>query len=88
MDITVVHIIIIIIKHSLTHLSGRYGKNGALSIFQNSIRPMINSTFDLPTVYNMWTIHTDPTSNMHSYLILAKADSTLVLQTGVLIGSK
>ena len=62
----------------------RYGKNGALTIFQNSIRPMINSTFDLPTVYNMWTIHTD-NEHTHSYLILAKADSTLVLQTGLLL---
>ncbi|XP_060076994.1 cleavage and polyadenylation specificity factor subunit 1-like [Ylistrum balloti] len=33
-----------------------YGKNGALSVLQRSIRPQVVTTFELPGCVNMWTV--------------------------------
>ncbi|XP_047641345.1 cleavage and polyadenylation specificity factor subunit 1 [Phacochoerus africanus] len=33
-----------------------YGKNGALSVLQKSIRPQVVTTFELPGCYDMWTV--------------------------------
>lgn len=33
-----------------------YGKNGALSVLQRSIRPQVVTTFELPGCYDMWTV--------------------------------
>lgn len=33
-----------------------YGKNGALSVLQRSIRPQVVTTFELPSCINMWTV--------------------------------
>ncbi|XP_032830400.1 cleavage and polyadenylation specificity factor subunit 1 isoform X1 [Petromyzon marinus] len=33
-----------------------YGKNGALSVVQRSIRPQVVTTFELPGCYDMWTV--------------------------------
>lgn len=33
-----------------------YGKNGALSVLQRSIRPQVVTTFELPSCVNMWTV--------------------------------
>ncbi|KAM4540065.1 cleavage and polyadenylation specificity factor subunit 1 [Odontesthes bonariensis] len=33
-----------------------YGKNGALSVLQRSIRPQVVTTFELPGCHNMWTV--------------------------------
>ncbi|XP_043073522.1 cleavage and polyadenylation specificity factor subunit 1 [Puntigrus tetrazona] len=33
-----------------------YGKNGALSVLQKSIRPQVVTTFELPGCHDMWTV--------------------------------
>ncbi|KAF5903677.1 cleavage and polyadenylation specificity factor subunit 1, partial [Clarias magur] len=33
-----------------------YGKNGALSVLQRSIRPQVVTTFELPGCHDMWTV--------------------------------
>ncbi|KAL5021877.1 hypothetical protein ScPMuIL_001032 [Solemya velum] len=38
-----------------------YGKNGALSVLQKSIRPQVVTTFELPGCVDMWTVR-DPAS--------------------------
>ncbi|NWU73341.1 CPSF1 factor, partial [Pterocles burchelli] len=37
-------------------LCSGYGKNGALSVLQRSIRPQVVTTFELPGCYDMWTV--------------------------------
>ncbi|XP_063777126.1 cleavage and polyadenylation specificity factor subunit 1 isoform X2 [Pseudophryne corroboree] len=37
-------------------LSSGYGKNGALSVLQKSIRPQVVTTFELPGCHDMWTV--------------------------------
>ncbi|KAK6174392.1 hypothetical protein SNE40_017678 [Patella caerulea] len=77
-----------------------YGKNGALSVLQRSIRPQVVTTFELPDCIDMWTVFDaqDPTEKVptegeeneeeaaikggHSFLILSRPDSSMVLQTG------
>lgn len=60
-----------------------HGKNGALCVLQQTIRPQVVTTFELPGCLNMWTVHGDTDlANGHAFLILSRADSTMVLQTG------
>jgi len=64
-----------------------YGKNGALSVLQKTIRPQVVTTFELPGSVDMWTVYAQPkdiyqTDHYHSFLILSREDSTLVLKTG------
>ncbi|KAJ8302607.1 hypothetical protein KUTeg_019003 [Tegillarca granosa] len=86
-----------------------YGKNGAISVLQRSIRPQVVTTFELPGCLDMWTvrgINNDTKSNDevkkeeklsegdeeketkveiengHSFLILSREDSSMILQTG------
>ncbi|XP_041375883.1 cleavage and polyadenylation specificity factor subunit 1-like isoform X2 [Gigantopelta aegis] len=81
-----------------------YGKNGALSVLQRSIRPQVVTTFELPGCIDMWTVFSsstakDETSNAdvvgdgeeenktditggHAYLILSRAETSMILQTG------
>ncbi|XP_067935054.1 cleavage and polyadenylation specificity factor subunit 1-like [Watersipora subatra] len=71
-----------------------YGKNGALTFLQRSVRPQIVTTFQLADVRAVWTVkgplnaedveesqRESLDTDMHSYLILGKEDSTMVLQT-------
>ncbi|KAM6125776.1 LOW QUALITY PROTEIN: cleavage and polyadenylation specificity factor subunit 1 [Pterocles gutturalis] len=37
-------------------LCSGYGKNGALSVLQRSVRPQVVTTFELPGCYDMWTV--------------------------------
>ncbi|NXD86553.1 CPSF1 factor, partial [Halcyon senegalensis] len=37
-------------------LCSGYGKNGALTVLQKSIRPQVVTTFELPGCYDMWTV--------------------------------
>uniref|UniRef100_A0A8C3MBX0 Cleavage and polyadenylation specificity factor subunit 1 n=1 Tax=Geospiza parvula TaxID=87175 RepID=A0A8C3MBX0_GEOPR len=37
-------------------LCSGYGKNGALTVLQRSIRPQVVTTFELPGCYDMWTV--------------------------------
>ncbi|XP_046842270.1 cleavage and polyadenylation specificity factor subunit 1-like isoform X2 [Xenia sp. Carnegie-2017] len=75
-----------------------YGKNGALSLLQKSIRPQVVTTFELPGCVDMWTVTShEPKENEnesdedesvnddgfanHSFLILSRKDSSMVLRT-------
>ena len=71
-----------------------YGKNGALSVLQRTIRPQVVTTFELPGCTNMWTVigydSSEPSDQddmssceqTHMYLILSREDSSMVLKTG------
>jgi len=71
-----------------------YGKNGALSVLQRRIRPQVVTTFELPGCTNMWTVigndgsdqseldEADSCEQTHSFLILSREDSSMVLKTG------
>lgn len=63
--------------------SGR-GKNGALCVLQQSIKPQILTTFELPGCHDVWTVYSDQLqkSPNHSFMILAQEGSTTVLSTG------
>uniref|UniRef100_A0A8B9N0T4 Cleavage and polyadenylation specific factor 1 n=1 Tax=Accipiter nisus TaxID=211598 RepID=A0A8B9N0T4_9AVES len=75
-------------------LCSGYGKNGALSVLQKSIRPQVVTTFELPGCYDMWTVIAPQKkeevggrcgrgfSFQHGFLILSREDSTMILQTG------
>ncbi|XP_068093974.1 cleavage and polyadenylation specificity factor subunit 1 isoform X2 [Hyperolius riggenbachi] len=78
-------------------LCSGYGKNGALSVLQKSIRPQVVTTFELPGCHDMWTVISSNESNAetstgdveeyeernrHGFLILSREDSTMILQTG------
>uniref|UniRef100_A0A8D3E1E6 Cleavage and polyadenylation specificity factor subunit 1 n=1 Tax=Scophthalmus maximus TaxID=52904 RepID=A0A8D3E1E6_SCOMX len=70
-----------------------YGKNGALSVLQRSIRPQVVTTFELPGCHDMWTVisneenekeeeeKTEPPmeddKKKHGFLILSREDSTM-----------
>ncbi|XP_068228833.1 cleavage and polyadenylation specificity factor subunit 1 [Palaemon carinicauda] len=70
-------------------LTSGHGKNGALSILQRSIKPQVLTTFDLPEVEDMWTLvgktderrRRDANLQDHSFLILSRSDSSLILRT-------
>ncbi|XP_022902078.1 cleavage and polyadenylation specificity factor subunit 1 [Onthophagus taurus] len=57
-----------------------YGKNGALCVLQQSIRPQVVTTFTLPGCFNMWTV--SKSDDKHAFLILSQEDATMILQTG------
>ncbi|KAH9502918.1 Cleavage and polyadenylation specificity factor subunit 1 [Bulinus truncatus] len=73
-----------------------HGKNGALSVLQRSIRPQVVTTFSLSGCIDMWTVYSgidaeednqepkssSPVQDGHSYLVLSKRESSMVLQTG------
>ncbi|XP_030820958.1 cleavage and polyadenylation specificity factor subunit 1, partial [Camarhynchus parvulus] len=90
-------------------LCSGYGKNGALTVLQRSIRPQVVTTFELPGCYDMWTVTapspreqpevapgtsaepeaapaapetSEEDGERHSFLILSREDSTMILQTG------
>ena len=67
-----------------------HGKNGALCVLQQTIRPQVVTTFELPNCVDMWTVvgesdgqkkEKDVTDG-HAFLILSRPDSTMILQTG------
>lgn len=59
------------------------GHTGSLGIMSQSIRPQIISSFDMDGIIDMWTVKCSSVkSDYHSFLIISKENSTLVLQTG------
>ena len=60
--------------------SSGHGKNGALCLLQRTVRPQVVTTFSLPGCQDMWTVRAG--QPQHAFLILSRADSTMVLQTG------
>lgn len=63
-----------------------HGKNGALCVLQQTVRPQVVTTFELPGVTDMWTVIGKDSQVEdglgHAFLILSRAESTMVLQTG------
>ena len=64
-----------------------HGKNGALCVLQQTVRPQVVTTFELPGVTDMWTVEGMGSGNNgnqaeHSFLILSRMETTMVLQTG------
>lgn len=64
-----------------------HGKNGALCVLQQTVRPQIVTTFELTGVNDMWTVigkdsQVEDSGLGHAFLILARNDSTMILQTG------
>ena len=58
-----------------------FGKNGALSLLQRSIRPQIVTTLELPNCTDIWSVFSPHESaEHHSYLIISRNDSTMVFQ--------
>lgn len=59
------------------------GKNGAISIVQEGIRPEVITAFELTGCKGSWALRTSTDGNKyHSYLVLSKENSTMVLSTG------
>ncbi|XP_044171683.1 cleavage and polyadenylation specificity factor subunit 1-like [Acropora muricata] len=60
-----------------------FGKNGALSVLQRSVRPQVVTTFELPGCVDMWTVLSGDMADScyHSFLLLSREDSSMVLKT-------
>jgi cleavage and polyadenylation specificity factor subunit 1 len=75
--------------------SGR-GKSGSLSVVQQAIRPSVLTSLELPGCQAVWSVfHSAPSAsamavdgvadsedNFQKYLIISRANSTMVLETG------
>lgn len=59
--------------------SGR-GKNGALCVLQNSIKPQIITSFGLSGCQDAWTVYDESTQkdSSHTFMVLAQENATLV----------
>ncbi|XP_021710072.1 cleavage and polyadenylation specificity factor subunit 1 [Aedes aegypti] len=62
--------------------SSGHGKNGALCVLQNSIKPQVITSFGLSGCLDVWTVLSDKGDDMHSFMILSQEAGTMVLQTG------
>lgn len=62
-----------------------YGKNGALCVLHNTLRPKIITSFELSGCLDLWTVIDDSQmkrENRHSFMILTQRTSSMVLRTG------
>ena len=60
-----------------------HGKNGALCVLQQTIRPQVVTTFELQNCTDMWTVVGESeVTDGHAFLILSRSDTTMILQTG------
>ena len=67
----------------LVGVSGE-GLDGALCVLHRHVRPLIDTSFDMGDVVDVWTIGVDSSDNLmeyHRYLFLAKVDRTLILDS-------
>lgn len=70
--------------------SSGHGKNGALCVLQNSIKPQIITSFGLSDCLDVWTVATENKGvkgapledTVHAFMVLTQEKSTMVLQTG------
>ncbi|XP_055533699.1 cleavage and polyadenylation specificity factor subunit 1 [Wyeomyia smithii] len=62
--------------------SSGHGKNGALCVLQNSIRPQVITSFGLSGCLDVWTVVSDKGDDMHTFMILSQEAGTMILQTG------
>ncbi|CAM0907795.1 unnamed protein product [Alopecurus aequalis] len=75
-------------NYELVCCSG-HGKNGSLSVLQQSIRPDLITEVELPSCRGIWTVyykssrgHTAEDNEYHAYLIISLESRTMVLETG------
>ncbi|CAF1084494.1 unnamed protein product, partial [Didymodactylos carnosus] len=60
-----------------------HGKNGSISILQQTLKPHIITTQQLSGSVDLWTVYSTPMdTKQHAYLIISNETSTLILQTG------
>lgn len=62
-----------------------FGKNGALCVLHNTLRPKLLTSFELSGCLDLWTVIDDVymrKENIHSFMILTQRTSTMVLRTG------
>merc|ERR1719427_218227 len=59
-----------------------HGKNGALCLLQKTVRPQVVTTFELPGCQDMWTVYGREDKQEHSFLIISRNQSSMILQTG------
>lgn len=62
-----------------------HGKNGALCVLHNTLRPKILTSFELNGCLDLWTVIDDSQmrrENRHAFMILTQRTSTMVLKTG------
>lgn len=62
-----------------------FAKTGSISVLQRSIKPQIETSFELPGCVDIWTVYgpdyySDKELYSHKYLILSQEDSTIVFQ--------
>lgn len=60
--------------------SGR-GKNGALCVLQNSIKPQIITSFGLSGCLDAWTVYDESNQKdlSHTFMVLAQESATMVI---------
>ncbi|XP_015691983.2 probable cleavage and polyadenylation specificity factor subunit 1 isoform X3 [Oryza brachyantha] len=75
-------------NYELVCCSG-HGKNGSLSVLQQSIRPDLITEVELPSCRGIWTVYyksyrgqTAEDNEYHAYLIISLENRTMVLETG------
>lgn len=62
-----------------------YGKNGALCVLHNTLRPKILTSFEISGCLDLWTVIDDSQmrrENRHTFMILTQRTTTMVLRTG------
>lgn len=62
-----------------------HGKNGALCVFHNTLRPKILTSFELNGCLDLWTVIDNSQmrrENKHAFMILTQRTTTMVLKTG------
>ena len=62
-----------------------YGKNGALCVLHNTLRPKIVTSFELSGCLDLWTVIDSSqirNEDRHTFMILTQRTSTMVLRTG------
>uniref|UniRef100_A0A1D1XMC9 Cleavage and polyadenylation specificity factor 160 kDa subunit n=1 Tax=Anthurium amnicola TaxID=1678845 RepID=A0A1D1XMC9_9ARAE len=80
-------------NYELVSCSG-HGKNGALCVLQQSVRPELITEVELPGCKGIWTVyHKSSRSQViveddeyHAYLIISLESRTMVLETGEMLG--
>ncbi|KAI8851683.1 CPSF A subunit region-domain-containing protein [Chytridium lagenaria] len=61
------------------------GADGAIGVFQRSVRPRILTTVELPQVQETWAVRCSQDGDKdgyHDYLIMSEENKTTILQTG------
>lgn len=62
--------------------SSGHGKNGALCVLQNSVKPQVITSFGLSGCLDVWTVLGADSTETHAFMILCQEAGTMILQTG------